>query len=754
MPLKSGYKSSGLTINYSLFLYITWTILIASFATWNIYQTHKETIEKARIEARTIFEHNLAYRRWNTMHGGVYAPVTEKNQPNPYLVVPNRDVNTTDGRQLTMINPFRMTKQAYDLLKEQSPLPTINRTVSLNPLNPDNAADEWEEKAMKSFEKGIQELSEITTIKNKPYLRLIQPYITNEGCLKCHGFQGYKTGDIRGGMSIAVPMKPYYKSEMKTRNIMIITHLLLWLAGMAGIFMFSKNIQKQQDKISESEWKFRTLSEFAHDWEYWITEDMRIVFMSPSCEAITGYKQEDFMNNPNLLLDIIHPEDLDKFKHHLDNFKVSEHDEMEFRIITKNRRSKWLSHVCGPIYVGNKFLGRRVSDRDITDRKKLEEQLFQSQKMESLGLLAGSVAHDFNNLLTAISGYAAILQEDLNTTDERVIKDIQIILSASEKAQVLTSNLLTFSRKQSLKQSTTTLSSVIMNISGLLKHLTGEGIDLKIRYSEKELPVFIDSHKMEQVIMNLASNARDAMSNKGVLSIETSLTLLDNGAAARFNSKPGEYMILAVSDTGAGIDKELLPNIFEPFFTTKSAGHGTGLGLSTVYGIIKQHKGFVDIYSEKGIGTTFKIYIPVSKEQAVEEKIPTEELRADLRGTETILVAEDEETVRELMNNVLSKNGYKVILAADGEKAVEKYNEHKDNISMLILDVVMPGMNGKAVYDLLVKTTPGLKALFISGYTQDILTSKGIYKDGLEFVPKPLNIQVLLSKVRSILDAK
>lgn len=612
MPLKSGYISSGFAKNYSLSLHIIWIILIAFSAIWNIYQTHKETIEKARIEARTVFEHNLAYRRWNTMHGGVYAPVTEKNQPNPYLVDPNRDVATIDGRQLTMINPFRMTKQAYDLLKEQSPLPTINRTVSLNPLNPDNAADEWEERAMISFEKGAKEFSEITSIKNQSYLRLIKPYITNEGCLKCHGFQGYKAGDIRGGMSIAVPMKPYYEGEVKTRNIMIITHLLLWLAGMAGIMMFSRNFQKQQYKISESEWKFRTLSEFAQDWEYWITADMKIVFMSPSCEPITGYKPEEFINSPNLLLDIIHPDDSAKFSEHLCDFKAIYHEEMEFRIITKDRHTKWLSHVCGPIYSKEKFLGRRVSDRDITDRKKLEEQLLQSQKMESLGLLASSVAHDFNNLLTAISGYASILLEDLNTTDERVIKDIQIILSASEKAQVLTSNLLTFSRKQSLKQSTTSLSSVIKNITELLKHLIGEDIELRIKYSEEDLPVFIDSNKMEQVIMNLATNARDAMSKKGVLSIETFPALLDNAAAFIFNSKPGEYMVLSVSDTGSGIDKEHLPNIFEPFFTTKSAGHGTGLGLSIVYGIIKQHKGFIDIYSEKRTGTTFRIYIPVS----------------------------------------------------------------------------------------------------------------------------------------------
>lgn len=749
--LKSN--SSGISKKYTFILAIIWTVLILISIAWNIYQTHKETEEKARIEARTIFEHNMAYRRWNTMHGGIYAPVTEKNQPNPYIVDPNRDVTTTNGMKLTLINPFRMTKQAYELLKEISPMSAINRTVSLHSLNPDNEPDEWERKALIEFEKGHGETSEITTINNEPYMRILKPYITVDGCLKCHGFQGYKVGDIRGGMSIAIPMKPYYESEARTRNIIVVTHLLIWFVGIGGIVMLTQNIKRQQQRIAESESKFRTLSEFAHDWEYWVKENMEIVFMSPSCEHITGYAKEEFLKNPHLLCDIVHPEDKAVCHVHMKDFMAPQHEEMEFRIITKDGNVKWLSHVCGPIYVDNKFLGRRVSNRDISDRKKLEEQLIQSQKMESLGLLAGGIAHDFNNLLTAITGYSSMLQESLDDGSEKNKRYVQHVLNAAEKAQNLTSSLLTFSRKQIIKPSIIHLNEVIKNVSGILNRLIGEDIELRIKCSDVEFPVFGDANQIEQVVMNLATNARDAMPAGGVLSIETTPVMLDPEYVEAYGARPGKYMMISISDTGMGIDKKDMAHIFDPFYTTKEKGKGTGLGLSMVYGIIKQHDGFINVYSEKSIGTTFKIYIPVTADmEDIRKEIVEHKPEQDFRGNETILVAEDEESVREFLKDILDAYGYKTIIAVDGEDAIAKYKEYKDAVDMVMLDVVMPKKNGKEVYHFIKGMDPDIKTLFISGYTQDILTSKGIYEEGLEFIAKPLEIQGLMNKIRSILD--
>jgi len=865
--------------NYSFCLIFSWTVLVVLSVIWNVYQTRNDTIERALIEARTIFEHNVAYKKWNILSGGIYSPVTDKNKPDPNIVVPNRDITTSQGEKLTLVNHFQMTRQAYEYLQQQSPSPTLNRTVSVKPLNPENMPDEWEKKALLAFEKGQKEVSEIRTINNQPYMRILKPYVTTvEECLKCHGFQGYKIGDIRGGVSIAVPMRPYYEGEAKMHGTIAVTHLLLWLVGMAGIFVLTRSIDKKQLEIRESELKFRTLSEFAYDWEYWVTEDRKIVFMSPSCERITGYAQQEFMDNEDLLGDILHPEDRDLFMSHLDDFQTSRHVEMEFRITTKEGTIKWLSHACEPIYIEGKFLGRRVSNRDvtdkkiaqmrlatsikewqdtfdsiedsivilnpgnriikanhatskllglpleeiigkscykvfhkmeshcegcphlktiksrkseflvlesealnrvfeitttpifdrwlevtgtihitkdITDRKKLEDQLIQSQKMESLGLLAGGMAHDFNNLLTAITGYSSMLQEELRGSDERIQRYVGHVLNASEKAQNLTSSLLAFSRKQIIKPRAVSLNEVIGNISELLGRLIGEDIELRIKCSDAEFLIFADHHQIEQVIMNLITNAKDAMPSGGRLSIETTPVVLTEEYTAKYNARPGKYMVLSLSDTGAGMDKKDIASIFEPFFTTKSKGKGTGLGLSIVYGIVKQHDGFINVYSEKGIGTTFKLYLPAADKNETgynEENKITEVPRGDLRGDETILIAEDEESVREFLKDILRSYGYSIIVAEDGQDAVEKYNEHRNRINMVILDVVMPRKNGKDVYNSIKETNPDLKALFISGYTQDILTSKGIYEAGLEFIAKPLEIESLMLKIRKILN--
>lgn len=517
-----------------------------------------------------------------------------------------------------------------------------------------------------------------------------------------------------------------------------------------------ENIYRQQQKIKESEWKFRTLSEFAYDWEFWIGENREIIFMSASCERITGYSQEEFIKTPELLCGIVHEEDRAVCEIHMNDLAAARHEEMEFRIIAKNGQAKWLSHVCGPIYVEDRFLGRRVSNRDITDRKRLEEQLGQSHKMESLGLLAGGIAHDFNNLLTSITGYSSLLEQELSNSDERTKRFVRQVLSASEKARNLTSSLLAFSRKQIMKPSTINLNEVIRNISGLLKSLIGEDIELIISCSETEFPVFADPHQIEQVIMNLVTNARDAMPSGGRLAIGTSSMVLHSEFAGRYGAKPGKYMVLSVSDTGMGIDGKDLPHVFDPFFTTKEKHKGTGLGLAMVYGIIKQHGGFIDVYTEKDWGTTFKIYQPASEELkgGSQEETGMPAAKPDFRGSETIFIAEDEESVREFMKDVLESYGYKVILAVDGVDAVKKYDENRDAINMVILDVVMPGKNGKEVYVHIKEISPGIKALFMSGYTQDILTSRGIYEEGLEFISKPLDMQSLMTKIRSILDKR
>ena len=387
---------------------------------------------------------------------------------------------------------------------------------------------------------------------------------------------------------------------------------------------------------------------------------------------------------------------------------------------------------------------------DISVRKKLEEQLRQSQKMECLGSLAGGIAHDFNNILTAIIGYGNLLQMKMRP-DDALRHNVEQILASANRAASLTQGLLAYSRKQVLNPQPVDLNEIIRKVDRLLVRLIGEDVELKTLLADKEISVLVDASQIEQVLMNLATNARDAMPHGGYLFIETELVEMDEDTAKAHDfQKPGTYALIAVTDSGTGIDDKKRERIFEPFFTTKESEKGTGLGLALVYGITKQHEGSIHVYSEEGKGTTFKIYLPVVPMAAVET--PHTDLPPIEGGTETILVAEDDETVRALTSSILEQFGYTVIQAEDGEDAVNKFMTNRDKVRLLLLDVIMPKKNGKDVYDKIRIFKPEVKALFLSGYTAEIVQQKGLLDKGLNFILKPAPMNDLLRKVRSILD--
>jgi signal transduction histidine kinase/CheY-like chemotaxis protein len=622
--------------NYVYVFLMLWTFLIIVSVIWNLYRNNEEIKERALVEANTIFEHNLAYRRWNTMNGGIYVKVNEKNQPNPFLVAPDRDLRTVDGQMLTLINPFRMTKQVYDLLKEQSPLAAINRTVSLKPLNPANAPDDWERNALILFEtKKIDKAYEITKINGESYMRLLRTYSVEKGCLKCHAFQGYKEGDVRGGMSIAIPMKPYYEAAFITQKVIITSHFILWILGSGIIILFTRGLRRYQ-----------------------------------------------------------------------------------------------------------------------ANQRRLEEHLLQSQKMESLGRFACGVAHDFNNLLSAINGFTFLLQQSL--ADKRVNGEIlgyvKNISSASKLGKNLTSNLLAFGKKQIVDKKPLRLNKVINNIFEVIKPLISEDINIDLQFIDKELPIYADQHQIEQVIVNLCTNAKDAMPNGGDLTIQTDyIVFSEEHIGYIFNIPAGEYMVINVSDTGTGIDEEILKKIFEPFFSTKDPGRGTGLGLSIVYGIVSEHNGYIDVFTKKSEGTTFKIYLPVYKDNDFAEDLEDDRdifsLECKNEPEQTILIADDDPTTRNFLELFLRHRGFNVIVSEDGIDAINKFNEYSGLIDMLILDVLLPKKNGKEVYNYIKSKSPNVRVLFISGYTSDILTAKGILDEDLDFLSKPIDAKDLIKKI-------
>ena len=388
---------------------------------------------------------------------------------------------------------------------------------------------------------------------------------------------------------------------------------------------------------------------------------------------------------------------------------------------------------------------------DITERRQLEEQFRQAQKMEAVGRLAGGVAHDFNNLLMVINGYTEVLLSQMNQGDMH--QKVESIQQAAERAATLTRQLLAFSRKQLLELKVLDVNTVITDMERLLRPLIGENIELITRLSNDAGRTRADASQLEQVIMNLVVNAKDSMADGGKITIQSSnMNVRPNMGEHRF-IQPGRYSVISVRDTGHGMDKETLSRIFEPFFTTKEKGKGTGLGLSTVYGIVKQSNGYVFAESQVGFGTTFYVYLPCV-EDALEESDPNMTLETERGGCETVLLVEDEESVRELVEVTLRSRGYRVLEAGDGETGLHLASETKGPIDILVTDVMMPGMGGRELAKRLAAVRPGISVLYLSGYAEDAVVAPGALGPGAAFLQKPFTLQNLAKKVREVLRSK
>ncbi|MDF1665075.1 MAG: PAS domain S-box protein [Planctomycetota bacterium] len=389
---------------------------------------------------------------------------------------------------------------------------------------------------------------------------------------------------------------------------------------------------------------------------------------------------------------------------------------------------------------------------DITNRKLLEEQLRQSQKMEAVGLLAGGIAHDFNNLLTGIIGYSELTLMKIGPHDP-LLDDVGRILNAGKRARDLTQQLLAFSRKQILRIQVTNLNEIVLKIEKILRRIIGEDIKLETRLEKDLWSVKADTAQIEQILMNLAVNARDAMRTGGQLIIETKNTAIDMTKAQRFhNIRAGSYVTLSVRDNGCGMSDETVQRIFEPFFTTKDFGKGTGLGLSTVYGIVRQHDGHIHVESKVDEGTSFEVYLPGSKDRPSDHLKVIESSVKESKG-ECILVVEDEELVRKLACRILGAHKYKVLQAANATDALALAFEHEAKIDLLLTDVVMPGLSGRELYEELSRQRPETKVIYMSGYTRNFIDPHGVLDPDIPFLQKPLTIDSLTRKVREILDS-
>ncbi len=425
----------------------------------------------------------------------------------------------------------------------------------------------------------------------------------------------------------------------------------------------------------------------------------------------------------------------------------------EFHNRKKNGELYWEQALIAPIRDESGAYTHFIAIKeDITERKQLELQLRHSQKMDAVGQLAGGIAHDFNNILTAIVGYASIIQLKL-PEGSSLKKSAEQITATAERGATLTQGLLAFSRKQASNPVTVDLNEIINRVHQLLLRLISEDIHLQINLDPQILPIMADSGQIEQVLMNISTNARDAMPRGGTIVLTTeAVTINSDFVLAKGFGRPGRYALLTCSDSGEGMDEEVVKHIFEPFYTTKEIGKGTGLGLSIVYGIIKEHNGYTLCHSTTGRGTTFQIYLPLLDTVPVVAEEKVKGAMADAHGRDFILLAEDNEKARGLAREILEEFGYAVIEAVDGEDAVEKFLAQRERISLIILDVIMPKMNGREAYDSMRRAAPNVPVLFCSGYSKEVMASQGGMEEDMNFLPKPFTPKELLMKIREVLD--
>lgn len=555
-------------------------------------------------------------------------------------------------------------------------------------------------------------------------------------------------GELQGLLTLGEKgnREPYVQSDID---------LLETLASHTAVAIENARLYEEagqvKESLRESEKRFRNLVETMSDWVWEVDINGVYSYVSPKIQDILGYAPEEVLGKTPV--DFMAKEDAERAAKHIMSAATSK---QAFRLfenknLHKNGHLVVIESNGVPIYdKSGAFIGYRGINRDVTERKKLEDQLRYAQKMEAIGKLAGGVAHDFNNILTAIIGYGYVLHMKMAKADP-LRKHVDQILSSTERATNLTQSLLAFGKKKVYTLEPTAVNEMIQRMEKLLYGFIREDIELKLKLADTIPNVMADVGHVERIIMNLAVNARDAMPKGGRLTIETGVEELDSEfVKAHGYGSVGSYAFFSMTDTGVGMDTEVKKRIFEPFFTTKSLGKGTGFGLSIAYGIVKEHNGYITVDSTLGKGTTFKVYLPFEETGSLGTMLETVPIERE--GTETLLVADDDEGVRKFTRGVFEGFGYTVVTAKDGEEAVKKFKASKGGIDLLILDVIMPNMNGKETYEAIREIQPGIRALFASGYNEEVIQKKGLLDDGSNFILKPTSPKELLKQVRAILD--
>jgi len=702
-----------------LALFGIWSVIVAAFIVMLLYFSFNEYKQIALARAVDSYHKDLVVRRWASERGGVYVPLDEKTPPNPYLAHrPDRDVTTTDGKRLTLVNPAYMTRMVHELGQEAYGL--RGHITSLNPVRPENAPDAWEQKALASFAKGGRNYFEVVREKDQKVLRYMGAFLVEKSCLACHAHQGYKVGDVRGGVSVTVPLgHSLTMFGLSHQSISILAVLAFWAMGGTGIYLWVRRLARSaseqhvmMDELEESTLRFRLLFDSSPA-PLVIHRSGRILHANTAASRLLGAAGPGDLVGREVLK-LVHPGHRGTVVQHAgEGMRSGETRQsgqsgppVEALFVTLKGQEVWVEVQSVPLDLpggpatlmfAQDLTERRKAEEE---RRKLETEVQHAQKLESLGGLAGGIAHDMNNVLSAILGMASLLQAK-HGSDPALAKSFKVIESAAGRGRDLVKGLTDFARKGLQEPERMDLNALVQKELDLLVRTSRQRFTFDVHLEEGLPPIMGESSTLASAIMNLCVNAFDAMPRGGTLSISTRLE--------------GDQVSLLVADTGEGIPPEILPRVTEPFFTTKPAGRGTGLGLAMVYGTVKAHGGSLAIQSQVGKGTQITLRFPASREAIAAPDAATLTPPAEVEPPLRILVVDDDELIRSILPDMLSHMGHRVDTATGGLDALQKLNGGL-RPDLVILDHNMPGMSGADALPRILQVCPEVQVLIATGF--------------------------------------